>query len=692
MMKEKILNIAKKKNKSLNVKEYSRLLSVDEEYVKIALDGLVDEGYFRKNRNNRYVLMERTNFEVGVLDMTRRGFGFVVLEGEEDIFIHSNYLGGALNGDTVLVKVTKETGRREGEIRKVLKRQKTIFTGQIEILDNFAFVRPTDKKLNVDIYVKRKDLYKAKDGDIVQVEIIKGPKDGNKPEGRVIKVLGDEEDLDVQKAIIISENQIRDTFGKDIFDELKHTVYADDYNERRDLREDLILTIDGSDSKDLDDAISIEKTSEGYELGVHIADVTHYVKEGSLLDKEAFHRGTSVYLIDSVIPMLPKELSNGLCSLNAGEDKLCLSLTISLDHKGNILSHDIFKSVIRSSYRLVYDDVSDFLENNKENAALDQIRDTLVNMMELSIILREKRYKSGSIDFDFNESKIIIDKNGEVEDIKLRERRVANRIIEEFMILANEVVSEHFFWLEIPFLYRIHEKPNREKIADLKKIIKPFGYTIKGDINDIGPKALNTVIERSKGRKEEHLINRLVLRSLKQAKYSTNALGHFGLGLTYYSHFTSPIRRYPDLQIHRIIKEFISGQYSNDRKVHYEDILPLVAENSSNTERVAERAERDYDDYVKAYYMKDKIGQEYDAFVSGVAEFGVFSEIYNTVEGLTRLERLPDDYSYDKEHGVMRENRKNGRTISIGDKLRVKCVNVNVTKSEIDFEIVKFYE
>ncbi len=692
MLKEKILSIANRKNKSLNVTEYARILEQDEEYVKIALENLVDEGYFRKNRNNRYVLIERTDFEVGTLDMTRRGFGFVVLEGEDDIFIHSKYLGGALNGDKVLVKVTKNTGRREGEISKVLKRQKNIFTGQIEILDNFAFVRPTDKKLNFDIYIKRKDLYKAKDGDIVQVEIIKGPTHGNKPEGRVIKILGDEEDLDVRKAIIVSENQIRDTFDKAIFDELKSNEYEDDVDSRVDLRDELVVTIDGSDSKDLDDAISIKKTKEGYELGVHIADVTHYVKEGSKLDKEAFQRGTSVYLIDSVIPMLPKELSNGLCSLNAGEDKLCLSLKINLDNKGNIISHDIFKSVIKSSYRLVYDDVSDFLEEKKANSKLEQIGDTLHHMMDLSIVLRNKRYNSGSIDFDFNESKIIIDKDGEVEDIKLRERRIANRIIEEFMILANEVVSEHFFWLEVPFLYRVHEKPNMDKISDLKRIIKPFGYNIKGDINDIGPKALNTVIESSKGRKEEHLINRLVLRSLKQAKYSINALGHFGLGLTYYSHFTSPIRRYPDLQIHRIIKEFISGNYSNDRKRHYEEILPLVAENSSNTERVAERAERDYDDYVKAYYMKDKIGNEYDAFVSGVAEFGVFSEIYNTVEGLTRLERLPDDYSYDKEHGVMRENRKNGRTISIGDKLRVKCVNVNVTKSEIDFEIVKFYE
>ncbi len=692
MLKEKILSIANRKNKSLNVTEYARLLELDEDYVRVALDNLIDEGYFRKNRNNRYVLIERTDFEVGTLDMTKRGFGFVVMEGEDDIFVHSKYLGGALNGDKVLVKVTKNTGRREGEIKKVLKREKTIYTGQIEKLENFAFVRPTDKNLNFDIYVKSRDLYKAKNGDIVQVEITKGPIDGNKPEGRVIKVLGNEESLEVQKKIIVSEHQIRDTFDKEIFEELKGTTFEDDRDERRDLRDELIITIDGSDSKDLDDAISIKKTKKGYELGVHIADVTHYVKEGSLLDKEAFNRGTSVYLIDSVIPMLPKELSNGLCSLNAGEDKLCLSLVIDLDEKGNILSHDIFKSVIKSSYRLVYDDVSDFLEAKTDNEELSKIRDTLFHMMDLAKMIREKRYKSGSIDFDFNESKIIIDKHGEVEDIKLRDRRIANRIIEEFMILANEVVSEHFYWLETPFLYRVHEKPDPEKISSLKSIIKPFGYIIKGDINGIGPKSLNTVIENAKGKKEEHLINRLVLRSLKQAKYSVDALGHFGLGLKYYSHFTSPIRRYPDLQIHRIIKEVIANTFSSKRKAHYTDILPLVAENSSITERVAESAERDYDDFVKAYYMRDKIGSEYDTFVSGVVEFGVFAEIENTVEGLIRVDILPGDYNYDRDTGSMREIRKNGKAIYIGDKIRVKCVNVNVTKSEVDFEIVRFYE
>ncbi len=692
MMKEKILSIANRKNKSLNVKEYARLLEQDEEYVRIALDNLIDEGYFRKNRNNRYVLIERTDFEVGTLDMTKRGFGFVVLEGEDDIFVHSKFLGGALNGDKVLVKITKKSGRKEGEIKKVLKRDKTVYTGQIEILDNFAFVRPTDKKLNFDIYVKRKDLYKSKNGDIVQVEITKGPIDGNKPEGRVIKVLGDEEGLEVQKKIIVSEHQIRDRFDNEIFEELREANYEDDINERIDLRDELIVTIDGSDSKDLDDAISIKKTDKGYELGVHIADVTHYVKEGSLLDKEAFNRGTSVYLIDSVIPMLPKELSNGLCSLNPGEDKLCLSLKIGLDDKGNILSHDIFKSIISSSHRLVYDNVSDYLEGKSQSNKLDEISEMLFNMRDLSIILREKRYKSGSIDFDFNESKIIIDKHGEVEDIKLRDRRIANRIIEEFMILANEVVSEHFYWLETPFLYRVHEKPEPEKIMKLKSVIKPFGYIIKGDVSDIGPKSLNTVIESVKGKKEEHLINRLVLRSMKQAKYSVDALGHFGLGLKYYSHFTSPIRRYPDLQIHRIIKEVIAGKFSRKREEHYTEILPLVAENSSIRERTAESAERDYDDFVKAYYMKDKIGSEYDAFVSGVAEFGVFAEIYNTVEGLIRVEMLPGDYQYDKENGAMREIRKNGKAINIGDKLRVKCVNVNVSKSEVDFEIVRFYE
>lgn len=693
MIEQNILKIAKAKSKSLSISEYARLLKCDENELIIPLKNLVEKAFFRKNRNNRYVLLNRTNFKVGIIDMTKKGFAFLVIdETEDDIFIHKNGLNGAMNGDKVLLKIKKFYGRREGEVRQILERRKTKYTGKVILSNNFAFVEPNDRELNVDIYIGKKNILKAKNGDIVTVEIIKGPKDGNKPEGKIIEILGNENSIDTQKKVILTDFDITTKFPNEVEKEVLSIDKKINYDNRVDLRDELILTIDGADSKDLDDAISIKKHNDFYELGVHIADVSYYVKEGSSLDKEALKRSTSVYIGDSVVPMLPKELSNGLCSLNPDEEKFCLSLNIKIDRFGKIISHDIFNSVIKSSYRLVYDDVSDFIEYNKNAEKFSSIKDTLFLMNDLSRILRKKRFDRGAIDFDFNESKMIFDKKGNIKDILLRDRRIANMIIEEFMILANEVISEHFFWLEIPFLYRVHEKPDVERLTKFKKFIKPFGYSIKGDLSNVEPKSLNILLNKFKGTKEEHLLSKLLLRSLKQAKYSTQHEGHFGLASKYYSHFTSPIRRYPDLQIHRIIKEFINGKYDENRKKHYQIILDDVAKISSENERKAEKAERKYEDYAMAHYMKDKIGDEFCAYVSGVTSFGIFAELENTVEGLIRVEMLKGKYSYDEQSNSMRENRRGGRIINIGNKVQVKCVNVDLTKAEIDFEVVKFYE
>ena len=699
MIKEKIMEIFGNERSAMHTSDVVRLLEVDSSetgMIDSVLNEMVKEGYLIQTRKGKFMLASDNNLIRGRIQVTEKGFGFLIPDDEslKDIFIPARYLATAMNGDTVHVTVTKQGGngsKSEGMVEAVLKRRKEKIIGVFEMQDNFAFVVPDDKKVRQDIFVPKRAFNGAKNDDVVEVRITRWPENGRKAEGEVSYILGSKDDVGVDILSIIMSHDLPLEFPSKVINEataIEESITENEIKGRKDLRNELIVTIDGADAKDFDDAISLRKTDNSYLLGVHIADVTHYVKEGSKLDKEALKRGTSVYLVDRVIPMLPEELSNGICSLNPEVDRLTLSVDVEIGFDGKILGHEIYEAVIRSSYRLIYDDVSSFLEDGTENAALEPIRDFLEGMKDLSLILRKKREERGSIDFDFAESQIILDEIGKPIDIAKRERRIANRMIEEFMILANEVISEHFYWLEMPFLYRTHEIPSLEKITDFSKFIYNFGYSLKGNLEEIHPKELQALVEKVKGKKEEHIISKLMLRSLRQAKYTDYQEGHFGLASTYYSHFTSPIRRYPDLQIHRIIKEFLKGQFDDKRKLHYENILGPVAQSSSETERNAEEAEREVDDLKMAEYMLDHIDEEYEGIISSVTGFGFFVELENTVEGLVRVVDLKDDmYEFFQDELALRGARTNN-VFRIGDKIMVRVKGVSLAKREIDFEYI----
>lgn len=663
------------------------------------LDELEEDGYIVKTKKGRIMSPNQMGLFVGKFVSHRKGYGFVESDEEftQDLFIPADDINGALHNDRVMAEIVTpatEDRRAEGKIIKIIKREVTRVVGLFQENKSFGFVVPDDKKFNQDIFIPKRFFSGAKNDDKVVCEITVWPQENRKPEGKIIEVLGQKGERGVEIDSIIRAHGLPEEFPKKVIDEANHVASQDLEDEiarRLDLRDLDIFTIDGEDAKDLDDAISIEVLPNGnYKLGVHIADVTHYVKEKSKLDKEALKRATSVYLVDKVIPMLPKQLSNGVCSLNPFEDKLTLSCIMEVDEKGTVVKYDIAETVIRSKARMTYTEVSDILEKDDEKLKKTfaaQVED-FQNAEKLARILMKRRQRRGAIDFDFPEAKIILNGNGEVVDIKHYERRISNKMIEEFMLLANETVAEHFFWLQLPFVYRIHETPSAEKMEDLKKFIATFGYTIKGDLEDVHPKEMQNIIEKIKGTKEEESISTIMLRSMKQAKYSPQCIGHFGLAAKYYCHFTSPIRRYPDLQIHRIIKEQLNNKLNNKRQEQLSHIVEYASTQSSERERAAELAERDVHDFYKACYMADKIGQEFDGVVSGVTSFGMFVELDNTVEGLIRLANMRDDYYiYSQEtYSIIGERTK--KTFRIGDSVRIKVDNVNVDFREIDFKLI----
>ena len=557
---------------------------------------------------------------------------------------------------------------------------------------------PDDKKFNQDIFIPKRGFNGAKNDDKVVCEITLWPQENRKPEGKIIEVLGKKGERGVEIDSIIRAHGLPEEFPKKVIDEANYVSSQDLEDEiarRLDLRHLEIFTIDGEDAKDLDDAISIEVLPNGnYKLGVHIADVTHYVREKSKLDKEALKRATSVYLVDKVIPMLPKQLSNGVCSLNPFEDKLTLSCIMEIDENGKVVNSEIAETVINSKARMTYTEVSDILEKDDEKLKqtfAKQVED-FKNAEKLARILMKRRERRGAIDFDFPEAKIILNREGKVVDIKCYERRISNKMIEEFMLVANETVAEHFYWLQLPFVYRIHETPSAEKMEDLNKFIATFGYHIKGDLEDVHPKEIQSLVEKIKGTKEEESISTIALRSMKQAKYSPQCIGHFGLAAKYYCHFTSPIRRYPDLQIHRIIKEQLNNKLNNKRQEQLSHIVEYASTQSSERERAAELAERDVHDFYKACYMADKVGQEFDGVVSSVTSFGMFVELENTVEGLIRLANMRDDYYIYNQETYTIMGERSHKTFKIGDTVRIKVDNVNVDFREIDFVLMSKLE
>ena len=703
-IKDKILEIVGSVERPIEKEEIADILGLhgkEAREVYKTIKNMEKENLISKDKKERYKKLDSDKSFEGKVDMAEKGFAFIIIEGRDDIFVSRDDLNTAMEGDTVLVTI-KEKGdkdkRDEGYIEKIIKRGTTEIVGTLSIKDKneFGFVIPDNKNMNHDIFIKDKNLNGGQNGQKVLVSITKYPEGDKSPEGKIVEVLGYPGDKGIDVLSIAMNHSIRMDFPDKVLKEAKNIeeeIKEDEIKGRTDLRDELIFTIDGADAKDLDDAISININEKGnYVLGVHIADVTHYVKEGSPLDMEAEKRGTSVYLLDRVIPMLPKELSNGICSLHPEVDRLTMSCIMEINKAGKVVSSEILETVIHSKSRLVYDDVSDYLEDkNKEEAAKklgDDITAKLDIMVDLMKILNESRHEKGAIDFNFVEGKIELDEDGRVVDIYKDERRIGNRLIEEFMLITNEVVSETYFWQELPFLYRIHEHPDEEKLNTFLQFIRGLGYSIKGSQNEIHPRELQGLVEEIKGKKEEAVVNRMMLRSLKKAKYSPVNDIHFGLSSKYYSHFTSPIRRYPDLQIHRIIKENLNGKLNGQRIEHYERILPQVAENSSFTERVAEEAERDVEKVKKAEYMEKFVGEIYEGVVSGVTSFGVFVELENTVEGLVGYRSMEDDYYIYDEQRLVATGERTKKEIHLGDRVKIQVANVNKEKSEIDFIFV----
>ena len=663
------------------------------------LEELEEDGYIGKTKKGKIASPKSMGYFVGKFVSHRKGFGFVESDEEytQDLFIPAADVNGAMHNDRVVAEITKpatDERRAEGAIIKVLEREITKVVGEFQSNKTFGFVIADEKKFNQDIYIPKKYFSGAKDGDKVVVQITIWPQAGRKPEGKIIEVLGPKGEKEVEILSIIRAHGLPEEFPKKVLEEAQKVavpIPQEEIDRRLDIRDLNIFTIDGEDAKDLDDAISIERLSNGnFKLGVHIADVTHYVHEKSKLDKEALKRATSVYLVDTVIPMLPKTLSNGVCSLNPHEDKLTLSVFMEIDRKGNVKQYDIKETIINSKARMTYTEVSDILEHDDEElkAKYSHVVEEFKTAEVLAKILMERRNRRGAIDFDFPEAKIILTPEGKVSDIKEYERRISNRIIEEFMLITNETVAEHYFWLNIPFVYRIHETPSPEKMQELGKFVSTFGYTIKGDLEEVHPKSLQSIISAIKGKREEEAISTIMLRSLKQARYSPECSGHFGLAAQYYSHFTSPIRRYPDLQIHRIMKEHLNNKINKKRQEQLVNIVDYASTQSSERERAADLAERDVKDYYKAVYMEDKVGEEFDGVVSSVTSFGMFIELPNTVEGLSRLANMGDDYYIYDEMTYTIIGERTRKTYRIGDPVRIKVANVNVDLREIDFKIL----
>ncbi|MCE9676024.1 ribonuclease R [Paraclostridium bifermentans] len=663
------------------------------------LDELVESGYLILTKKGKYTSPNQMGLFVGKLVSHKKGFGFVESDEEytQDLFIPADSLNGAMHNDRVIAEITTpatDEKRAEGRIIKVVERAITDVVGTFQESKNFGFVLPDNKKFNKDIFIPKKFFNGARGNDKVVCRITQWPTEDRKPEGKIIEILGQKGDRYVEIASVIREHGLPEEFPKKVLDEAEKVaieIPQEEIDRRLDIRDMNIFTIDGEDAKDLDDAVSIEVLDNGnYKLGVHIADVTHYVKEKSKLDKEALKRATSVYLVDKVIPMLPKTLSNGVCSLNPFEDKLTLSVFMEINHKGEVVKHDIKETIINSKARMTYTEVSDILEKDDEKLkkTFAKVADDFFTAEKLARILMKRREKRGAIDFDFPEAKIILNNDGDVVDIVQYERRISNRIIEEFMLITNETVAEHFFWLNMPFVYRVHETPAHEKIETLNKFISTFGYVIKGDLESVHPKALQGIIEQIHGKTEEKAISTIMLRSLKQARYSPECVGHFGLAAQYYSHFTSPIRRYPDLQIHRIIKEFLNGKISQKRQDQLAQIVDYASTQSSEREREAELAERDVKDIYKARYMEDRVGEEFVGIVSSVTSFGMFIELDNTVEGLVRLADMGDDYYIFDENTFTILGERTKKMYRIGDVVKIRVEKVNVDFKEIDFKLL----
>ena len=733
--KKRILSIINDKNyKPLKQKELAFLLQVepeDKEEFRSILADLVKEGKVLLTKRGKYQSLSEVS-KIGIFTGHQKGFGFVMVEGEdEDYFIGEHATMGAMHNDKVMIQMTASPAgkRKEARIVRIIEHGNDEIVGYYQKNKSFGFVIPDNRKISDDIFISKKNTLGAVTGHKVVVKIIHYGDKNHKPEGKIIEILGHVNDPGTDILSIIKAFNLPLEFPETVMDYLSNipeTVDWEETAERMDIRDWKTVTIDGEDAKDLDDAITLTKGENCFQLGVHIADVTNYVKEHSPLDKEALNRGTSVYLVDRVIPMLPHKLSNGICSLNAGEDRLALSCIMDIDFSGKVIGHQIAETVIHVNRRMSYHQVdailkADAYKNKKIYDEIDYAKteekniseislttndgktivgedilkeyedyvEFFVTMKELSDILRKKRMERGSIDFDFSESQIILKEDGEPIQIGPYDRNPAHKIIEDFMLIANETVAENYYWQDIPFEYRIHGEPDMEKVDKLKELMSGFGYYFKTSGDSIHPKEFQKLLNRVKGTPEEGFISRMTLRTMQQARYSPDCSGHFGLAAKYYCHFTSPIRRYPDLQIHRIIKDQLHGRLNGRRLEHYNHILQGVSESNSKNERRAQEAEREVEKLKKVQYMSKHIGECFSGIISGVTPYGFYVELDNTIEGMVRIATIPDDYYIYNEEQMEITGKDTGVIYRMGQKVNIQVVHVDKLLRLIDFELVK---
>ncbi len=701
--KEGIINLLKEEDyQPMKIKQIALTLNIGQDERALLdniLGDLTKEGKIVRTNKGRYATPETYDLIAGTFQGHPKGFGFLIPDDPEhkDVFISADNTNGAMHRDHIMCKIIRpesDEKRAEAEVSEILKRGTSNIVGRYEPSEHFGFVIPDEKKYSKDIFIPKKMAMGAIAGHKVLVEITDWAEDRRNPDGKIVSIIGHVNDPGVDILSIIYQYDLPVDFPDEVMQQVElvaDEVLEEDKKGREDMRQVPMITIDGEDAKDLDDAISFDKLDNGnYRLGVHIADVTHYVKEGSPIDKEAYKRGTSVYLVDRVIPMLPHKLSNGICSLNVGSDRLALSCIMEIDSNGIVVSHKVLETVINIDERLSYTDVNKVLTFNDPEIS-ERYKDYVEmfrGMEELALKLRKKRNKRGSIDFDFEESRVIVDETGKPIDIVAFDRNIATRIIEEFMLLSNETIAEDYFWQEKPFIYRSHEEPDPEKIENLGGFIHNFGYKIKGAKTKVHPKDLQKILTDIKGTPEDNIISRLVLRSMKQARYTRDCDGHFGLAATYYTHFTSPIRRYPDLQIHRNIKYNLHGELKGKLEARLEKQMPEVAKQSSVRERIAEEAERETIQLKKVEYMTPFIGRVYKGTITGITSWGVYVELPNTVEGLVHVTAMDDDYYIHDEvhHQFIGERTKN--VYRLGDAVHVRLTETSMENRTIDFAFI----
>ncbi len=700
-MRDAILDILTKSNSALTIMEISNQLNLKTpEQVKELIEEvnrLVDDFTIYRSNKDKYMLFENSHLKKGRLSVTTKGYGFVIIDGEkDDIYVDEKNMRGALNNDIVVVEPFKgRNGKIEGRIIRVLKKENNLIVGEYTVLDNHPHFIPDDKKLKMEILLDERDCENLVPGHKIQVSIVKDL-GKYKYKGEVVRVIGHKNDPGVDILSIVYKYGINDKFSDEVIKELDNIpneVSESEKQGRRDLRDKVIFTIDGDDTKDIDDAVSIEKKGDNYILGVHIADVSYYVKEGTELYKEAYDRSTSVYLVDRVIPMLPHKLSNGICSLNPNVDRLAISCVMEINPNGKVVNHDIFESVIRSRKQMTYNNVNKILKNEEIPEGYEEFSEDLKLMNELAKILRKNKLNRGYLDFDASEAKILVDEKGKPYDIVLRVQDDAENLIEDFMIAANETVATHIYWMELPFVYRIHEVPDEEKINEFIKAISLLGYNVKGSRHFENPKAMKSILDQLKDKEEFPILSTMLLRCMKKAVYKEENLGHYGLASKCYTHFTSPIRRFPDTTVHNLLRKYLFNEPNEHELKKLIDCwnakLPELCEHTSQKERDAIDCERDVDSMKMAEYMESHIGEEYDGVISSIMSFGMFIQLDNLVEGLVHISEIKGDYYIYNDSTKTLKGQKKGQEYKMGQKVRIVVTNASKENSTVDFNLVE---